>query len=137
MVSAADELGSLSNIEPDLLRLFSSVEGVTHSVILVLKPAIVAGDGVGEEVVVFTSAAADVVDDEWGAVGIFLVGDDHDVGAIAGDGAGDKVAGEVFAFVFGDFEGNAASLEVGAEVGDAAVVDVFVRASEAPDSGVF
>ena len=92
-----------------------------------------AGEGEGEEVVVFDRAAADVVDDEGLAVAGEAVGDDHDVGAVAAEGAGDDVAGEVVGLLFGHGEGEAAALEKDAEVGDAAVVDVGVGLSQAPD----
>lgn len=92
-----------------------------------------AGEGEEEEAVFLGGAAANVVDDEGGAVGGFFIGDDHDVGELTGDGAGDEVAGEVVGFLLGDGKGVALALEVGAEVGDAAVVDAAVGALEAPD----
>ena len=57
-----------------------------------------------EEGVFFLSTSADVVDDERGAVFCFFVGDDHDVGEFASDGAGDEVAGEVVFFFLGEWE---------------------------------
>ena len=40
---------------------------------LVFEPAVVTSEGVGQEAVMFLSATANVVDDEGGAIGSFLV----------------------------------------------------------------
>ena len=98
-----------------------------------------AGDGEIFDSVFFLGAGADVVDNEGAAVGGFLVTDDHDVGEVGRDGAGDEVAGKVCAVVIGfrDGEGGVVAFEEGHEVGDAAVIDVVVRIFQTPDFRVF
>jgi hypothetical protein len=99
--------------------------------------AVVGGEWEVEEAGFFLGAAADVVDDVGCVVGGLAVGDDHDVREFARDGAGDEVTGEVVGFVGAGGEGVALAIEVGAEVGDAAVVDVGVGFGEVPLLGIF
>lgn len=96
-----------------------------------------AGDGVGEEVVILGGSAADVVNDIGDALGVLLIGDEHDVGAIARDGAGDEIARMVVLLFLSDLECDTAAFEEGPEIRDPAVIDIFVRLLQSPDSGVF
>lgn len=73
LVSAADQFGGIANVEPDLVGLFGGVEGVAHRWSSILEPAEVAGDGVGEEVIVLGRSSSDIVEDQRGAAGAFLV----------------------------------------------------------------
>ena len=94
------------------------------------------GKGVGEEGVFLPGAPSDVMDDEGCSVGGPLVADDHDMGKMRGDGAGDEVSGFVVVRLLRDREAKSAALEKFFEVGDAAVVNILVGALEPPDFGI-
>ena len=96
-----------------------------------------AGDGVGEEVVILGGTAADVVNDVGNSTGVLLIGDEHDVGAVARDGASDKIARFVVLLFPGDLERDAPALEVGSEIRNPPVIDIFVRSLQSPVFGVF
>lgn len=93
------------------------------------------GQGEITEAVLLAGAAADVVDDEGETGGVLFRGDDHDVREVGRDGAGEYVPREVALFRKGD--SGVFPFEKGNQVRDAAVVDVFVRAGEAPVLRVF
>ena len=59
--------------KPDTPGFPGGIECVTHCGILVLEPAVVAGDGVGEKVVVLGGTSSDVVDDVGRAIGVLFV----------------------------------------------------------------
>ena len=93
-----------------------------------------AGDFELKQPVFFECAAADVVDDPRDACVGFLVADDHDVGQVRWDYAGDDVTGEEFGggFFSGECKLIALALEPRLQIWNAAVVDVAVRLGEAP-----
>jgi len=101
-------------------------------VTLLIRDAIESCKWEGGDAVFFLCAAADIVDDEGLAVVVGFVADDHDMGEVRWDGAGDDVAGFEIGWVIGDGEAEAATFEEGAQVGDASVVDVAVGAGEVP-----
>lgn len=72
------------------------------------------GGLIGEEIIVFHRASSNIVDDEGNPVVILLVGNDHNVRAVVGQDTGDQVPRFVVPDIFGDFEGNPTSFEIGA-----------------------
>src|SRR5688572_13490644 len=88
---------------------------------------------VREQHVLDLGAGADVVDHQM-AVGAADgdVGDDADVGDAGGEAPGDDVAGAVVGAAPGDGERGSFAAEEGGQVGDAAVIDVRVRAAKTP-----
>ena len=95
-----------------------------------------AGEGISEQRVFFPGTASDVVNDERSAVGSLLVADDHDVGKIGRNGAGDEIAGKVVGGFLGDGLGEVATFEVGLQIWDAAVIDASVGLTQAPVFGI-
>jgi len=58
--------------------------------------AVVSIDGVVGDAVFLNAATADVVDDEWAALLVFFVTDNHDVGDVARQHVADDVPGLTF-----------------------------------------
>lgn len=85
-----------------------------------------------EERVFLLCAGPDVMDHEGHAAGVAAVGDEHDMGAIAGDQAGDDVAGLEGGGLGGKREHPALAFEIGLQVGHATMVDIAVGALEPP-----
>lgn len=94
------------------------------------------GEGKFEKAIFELRPAADVVDDP----GCTAAGGrrhyDGDMGKLSSDSAGDEVAWQVVARVFGDGQARAFVFEEGLEIGHPAMVDVLICATQAPVFGI-
>lgn len=91
--------------------------------------AVVAGERVVEQYVVFLRAQSDIVDDERTIAGKSLfVGNDADMPHAGTQRPGDDIAGQVFFIV----DRITAPLEIPLKVGNPAMVDVGIRPAQSP-----
>ncbi len=91
-----------------------------------------AGQRVVEQRVLLARAAADIVEDERHAGGILAVGHDAGVRHPPADHLGEDIARPPIGGIVGDRERRPLPPPIGGEIGNAAVIDVAIGASEAP-----
>ncbi len=95
-----------------------------------------AGDGPGEQAVFFAGAAADIVDQQRALAPRPTIRHNPAMGQLAADNAGDHIAGKIGLRVFRESLLRTAAFEKCPHIRHAAMVDIAIRRSEAPDFGI-